>query len=415
MATYGAAGKNTYTIPNVVGFFSNEVNSNNGVTQVYIQGPALTQKTVGTYNPSTSKFTPSSDSGLTQQQLQVISGSTGINAIKSASVQTATKGIQATGVNLQTAQQKAQKLVSPNTAKSSPQQPQQGSSTPVTQPTKPESQTLEVLKYPLDMEDAQDRIRFSVWELVKSSLGSTLKLSNPDDNSSYRSKGINIILPIQAPISDQNAVTWGSGELNELQRGLAELSLSFMNDPQKTVDSAISEAQGKLTEQEQMKKLKGLGQLYFAEQALGVGGLMSRAAGMVLNPNLELLFQGPTLRSFQFQFKLSPRTKDEADVVKKIIKAFKKNMAVRKDENLFLKAPYVFQIEYMKGATRKHPSINLIKKCALQGFNVDYTPLGTYMTYSDDEATMVSYNLSMQFQEIVPIYDKDYDDHPIGY
>jgi hypothetical protein len=52
--------------------------------------------------------------------------------------------------------------------------------------------------------------------------------------------------------------------------------------------------------------------------------------------------------------------------------------------------------------------MNKIKYCALQNFSVDYTPLGSYTTYED--GTMVAYSLSMQFQELVPIYDKDYMD-----
>lgn len=304
----------------------------------------------------------------------------------------------------------SQNVVDPN------QQGTPGSSTPSQNPppnTTPSSSGAD-LRYPENIKDGQDKIKFSVYELKKSTMGSTLSLSNPDDNSAYEYKNINIVLPIQASISDQNTVTWGSGELNELQKELANLSFGFMNKGKEAVDAAITKAQEAFTQEKQIEKLKGLGQVYFAEQALGIGGLMSRATGQVLNPNLELLFQGPTLRSFQFQFKLSPRTQSEATIVKKIIKEFKKNMAVRKDGDLFLKAPYVFQIEYLKGNSL-HKSINRIKKCALQGFNVDYTPLGTYMTYNDEDATMVSYNLSMQFQEIVPIYDKDYDDHPIGF
>jgi len=161
--------------------------------------------------------------------------------------------------------------------------------------------------------------------------------------------------------------------------------------------------------------LKGLGQIYLAEQAVGVQNLLSRATGQVLNPNLELLFNGPALRSFNFTFKLSPRSGTEADEVKKIINFFKKNMAVRVVEgNIFLKSPYVFQIKYWKG-TSEHQSINLIKTCALQSCSVDYTPLGSYMTYEDEAATMVSYNISLQFQEIEPVYSDDYDTHPIGY
>jgi hypothetical protein len=91
-------------------------------------------------------------------------------------------------------------------------------------------------------------------------------------------------------------------------------------------------------------------------------------------------------------------------------------MAVRKTtDELFLKAPHVFTIRYLKGET-EHPGINQIspteneKACALTNCSVDYTPLGSYMTYED--GTMVAYTLSLQFQELTPIYDTDYKDYP---
>ena len=46
-----------------------------------------------------------------------------------------------------------------------------------------------------------------------------------------------------------------------------------------------------------------------------------------MNPNMELLFNGPQLRTFGFTFKLSPRTKDEATKIKDIIYCFKRAMA----------------------------------------------------------------------------------------
>ena len=95
--------------------------------------------------------------------------------------------------------------------------------------------------------------------------------------------------------------------------------------------------------------------------------------------------------------------------------------------DIFLKAPDVFWIEYRKGNNDLHQSLNLIapgevkrKACALKSFNVDYTPLGTYMTFNDEKATMVQYNIVMNFTEITPVYQSDFDDepgkdHPIGY
>ena len=73
------------------------------------------------------------------------------------------------------------------------------------------------------------------------------------------------------------------------------------------------------------------------------------------------------------------------------------------------------------GTEIRHPSINIIKKCALTSCNVQYTPNNTYMTYEDPFRTMQAYQLTMQFGELDPIYDDDYakldndQDQVIGY
>ena len=86
-------------------------------------------------------------------------------------------------------------------------------------------------------------------------------------------------------------------------------------------------------------------------------------------------------------------------------------------DKLFLKAPNVFQIRYVYGNTNKdHPGLNRIKECALKSFNVDYNPDNTYMTFED--GTMTAYRITMQFQELLPVTDSDYEGLPdttIGY
>ena len=147
---------------------------------------------------------------------------------------------------------------------------------------------------------------------------------------------------------------------------------------------------------------------YFAGQAVGAENLLSRTSGAVLNPNLELLFGGPTLRPFTFTFQLSPRDQPEAMMVKKIIRYFKQGMAVKRGEkNLFLKAPNVFDIKYKFKGSEEHKALNRIKTCALQTCSVDYTPNGTYMTF--DDGTMVSYSITLQFTELEPVYSDDYN------
>ena len=51
--------------------------------------------------------------------------------------------------------------------------------------------------------------------------------------------------------------------------------------------------------------------------------------------------------------------------------------------------------------------MNKFKPCACTNFTVNYTPDGSYMTYRG-EPSMTSYQLSMSFGEIEPIYSDEY-------
>ena len=151
-----------------------------------------------------------------------------------------------------------------------------------------------------------------------------------------------------------------------------------------------------------------------AGAASGTGSqLLTRRIGAVLNPNMELLFQGPQLRDFSFQFKLSPRSKEEGERIIQIIRFFKQGMApIRSKSNLFLKTPHTFQLRYLHrgekedGGTGLHFKLNAFKECALQSFGVNYTPTGNYATYQD--GTMVSYEITMGFSELEPVFNDDY-------
>lgn len=231
-----------------------------------------------------------------------------------------------------------------------------------------------------------------------------------------------ISLPIQSGISDSNMVSWGQDEMNAIDSTIAAAAYnSILPKGSKLTGSAITGALEKTFEfAEDAAKMAGKNYqdeiaLYFAGRAANVNNLLARAEGKVLNPNMELLFQGPALRPFNFAFRLTPRNADEAMNIKDIIRFFKRKMApIVDDTQLFLKAPHVFQIEYIFGATDKiNESLNRIKLCALQSCNVDYTPDGNYATFRD--GSMTSYGLSLAFTEIEPIYSRDYNDGVSGY
>lgn len=160
-----------------------------------------------------------------------------------------------------------------------------------------------------------------------------------------------------------------------------------------------------------------------ASQVLNMAGfevspesILARSAGVIPNSNLELLFNSPTLREFRFDYRLSPRSSDEATIVKNIIRSFKQGMAPRKVNagsssgpgGYFLATPNVFKLEYKYDGNKDISGINRFKICALTGFSVNYTPDGQWAAY--DEGQPVSYMMSMSFSELEPVYESDYYD-----
>jgi hypothetical protein len=322
--------------------------------------------------------------------------------------------------------------ISPNTA---PQQNQTTTSTPVNVPISQPDVNFRgnsIKTYPINMSSLQDRMEFTVWKYknrgnTNAASVNILSLGSPEYER-VGSAGF-VYLPV-TKISDTNSVNWQEDGLNQIQKELANLSLGLMQ-PGTTGNKPLDQA-GKLLDMARTSTGFGnLVRLYLAGQAVGVNNLLTRATGAILNPNLELLFNGPVLRQFGFGFDLLAKSKNEAGRIKEIIKFFKQNMAVRDDagevegssgQNLFLNSPYVFRIKYLSGSTGDnenapdHKSIGKIKMCALQSCTVDYTPMGTYMTFNDPEKTMFMYRITLQFKELTPIYSSDYSaSHDIGF
>ena len=141
-----------------------------------------------------------------------------------------------------------------------------------------------------------------------------------------------------------------------------------------------------------------------AAQALGIFGanvsinqLLARESGQVFNPNMELLFNGPTLRNFNFTFKMMPRSADESEEIKQIIRFFKRGMAPKAGSgNLFLKTPNVFELRYRQG-NGEHQFLHRFKQCFLENISVNYTGEGVYSTY--DDGTPVSMNMNLAFKD----------------
>ena len=233
-----------------------------------------------------------------------------------------------------------------------------------------------------------------------------------DQRMKASEKGLgSVFLPMQPGLAESSSVDWGEGRINALEAAAANITGSAVSGASESFTKAASDAMGAIGDG--METLKGIDSdavsAYFAGQATGVQNLMARTAGKVMNPNLELLFSGPALRSFAYTYKFTPREEEEAKMIRKIVRFFKKHMAAKREKGaeMFLKSPDVFRLKYIFKDGGQHPFLNKIKLCALRSLDVQYTPDGSYMTY--DDGSMTSYQVSMQFGELNPIYNTDFE------
>jgi len=245
-----------------------------------------------------------------------------------------------------------------------------------------------------------------------------------------------IYLPIPQQLSDTSSVNWDNSTLNPIEAfGVAAAgSVMKAGDAANAIANAteavklLTEKVGLVAGNDQMRQAITAALAGTAVGALGgnVSGsqLVSRATGQVFNPNLELLFQGVNLRSFPFSFDIFPRNQKEAEVVKEIIRTLKISMAAHKNSTndgqsgIFISAPRVFQLTYMKGRN-KHPFLNKFLPMALTSMNLSYTASNTYSTFYDGTPTHMK--LDLVFKELNPVYFEDYielqisGDQSVGY
>lgn len=236
-----------------------------------------------------------------------------------------------------------------------------------------------------------------------------------------------IYLPIPQQITDNISVDYAQDTLNPLQAaGLAAAS-GLIGEPGEALQTAMEVMQtaaGTAIGPDTKKMLttilggKAINQL---GANVSAQSLITRASGQVLQSNMELLFNGPTLRSFPFVFDFAPHDAEEAAEVMQIIRVMKEAIVPKKGSNagLFINSPDLFQLEYITANGREHPFLNKFKVGAVSDISVNYTASGTYATYGGSLRAPVHIQMSFTFKELNPIYQEDYDQtdtkgNPIG-
>ena len=136
--------------------------------------------------------------------------------------------------------------------------------------------------------------------------------------------------------------------------------------------------------------------------------LVLQAQGYAINPQVQMLYRGIELRSFQLSFIFTPKSADETEQVDKIISMFKyysspalQAGAQTQTDSMFLIPPALFNVNFMinNGENRYLPKYG---DCILDSLEVNYAPNGWS---SFESGAPVQTTLSLNFRE-TQIIDK---------
>ena len=304
--------------------------------------------------------------------------------------------------------------------------------------------------YPFDIDLEQDHLKITRYEYLRSSINASkppsLEGINEDGKAAQFSnvsgvreveggsvlgalKG-SVILPMPK-VTDVNAADWGKSELNAQGMAAAGLASKLIGQPGETPD----ERERRLQAFEDLRSQRGgeeggsvrrktTGAIYnqiVAKTAglllgtdLNADTVLARQGGTVLNPNAEMLFQGPALRDFTFKYRMIARNQDEGQMIRNIIRFLKLGMAPKFRSSTYLKSPDVFSLQYKRG--RGAPSnseegiLDTVNRfspggLALTSINTDYAPNSYWSAYSDSQPVEITMDLN--FVELRPIYYND--------
>lgn len=135
---------------------------------------------------------------------------------------------------------------------------------------------------------------------------------------------------------------------------------------------------------------------------------LTKLAGYSVNPMIEVIYEQPALRKFQFDFNFAPKNKSEAQAVRNIIKEFRRHAAPEFKSagpisGAFFTPPSEFDISF-HGRTNSGFSENLnmprISTCVLETVNTNYTP-EMFQTFVDGMSVNITLRLAFKELDII--------------
>ena len=128
-------------------------------------------------------------------------------------------------------------------------------------------------------------------------------------------------------------------------------------------------------------------------------------AGRIITNRLELAFKGIGKREFSYTFKMTPRSRAEAEEIRKIIFAFKYNMLPEytdgNRQGRRLTVPNTFDITYMYQG-QENQFLHKISTCVLESMDVTYggDRYKTYENIPGDGSPPTETTIALKFREM---------------
>ena len=319
----------------------------------------------------------------------------------------------------------------------------------------------DIFAYPIDIDPNQDHFKITRYRYARPDVNQSkpprkedlvppigLARINVAGDGVRGSKQLGSIILPMPKATDVNGVEWGKSDLTT--SGLAALGvargmslggrLTGKTDIQRAIDMNAGSGGGDggaggnnniRGNADFFNRTRQFGQARMAQSIAQFAGnrfgvdldadtFLARTGGQVLNPNSEMLFQGPVIRDFSFKFTMIARSEDEGAEIRKIIRFLKHGMAPKFRNTVFLETPDIFTLEYKNGISDKDQlkTVNRFNPggLALTTMNVDYAPNGYWSAYRDSQPVQLS--MELNFTELRPIFQADQDITPedsVGY
>jgi len=147
---------------------------------------------------------------------------------------------------------------------------------------------------------------------------------------------------------------------------------------------------------------KALGAIDMIPGLEGAMEVVEMQRGFIKTPRMELAFKGIPKRSFQYTFKMMPKSAEESEEVQKIIRAFKLNMLPEMVSGAAnrLTMPNTFDIKYMY-KSKENSYLHKISTCVLETMSVTYGG-DRYKTFeaNAEGAPPVEASITLGFKEM---------------